>query len=246
MKIVIDQQLVEVEPGTTILEAARQNGIDIPTLCYHEAFGGQGMCRMCMVEVKTGNVSRLVASCTYPITGEMEITTSTAAIERIRRNIIGLLYRRAPNSEFMQQWHEKYQRPQFRLSLDAEERCILCRLCVKACEEMGSSAITAVFRGIDKRIGTPYDDAATACIGCAACAWVCPSGAIDLTETEDSRSIWHKDFTLVRCQKCGQVIGTPEQLEYVAAKSGLPAIESGLCQQCRKKQAAVRLSDFHR
>jgi len=244
MRIIIDEKPVEVEPGTTILEAARQNGINIPTLCYHEAFGGQGMCRMCMVEVKNGATTRLVASCTYPISEAIEVRTSTPAIERIRRNIIGLLYRRAPNSEFMRQWYDRYQEPQFRLSLDVEESCILCRLCVKACEEMGSSAIAAVFRGTEKRIGTPYDDAATACIGCGACAQICPTRAIVMTESEDRRIIWNKDFTLVRCQRCGQPVGTPEQLEYIASKSGLP-LEIELCQECRRKQAAVRVSGFH-
>ena len=102
MKIIIDQQELEVNPGVTILEAARQHGVNMPTLCYHEAFGGQGMCRMCMVEVTKGNSRQIVAACTYPINTEIEVQTSTPAIEKGRRTIVSLLYRSAPDSQFMQ------------------------------------------------------------------------------------------------------------------------------------------------
>lgn len=152
MKITIDHQEMNVDPGETILEAAKKAGINIPTLCYHEAFGGQGMCRMCMVEVKTGNTKRVVASCTYPIYEEIEVVTSTPGIEKFRRNIISLLYRNAPESELIQKLYKDYKCEENRLSINEGESCILCRLCVKACEEMGSSAISAVFRGTEKRL----------------------------------------------------------------------------------------------
>ena len=84
MKVTIDGNEIEVNLGETILEAAKRAGVGIPTLCYSEAFGGQGVCRMCMVEVKDGDRKRLVASCTYPITGEIEVQTNTPELREIR------------------------------------------------------------------------------------------------------------------------------------------------------------------
>ena len=150
MRISINQQEIDVNPGDTILEAARKTGIEIPTLCYHEAYGGQGMCRMCMVEVKTGSTTRMVASCTYPIYQEIEVETSTPAIEKIRKNIVALLYKSSPGSEFMEKLYREYhggEMGEVQFSPEFSDRCILCRLCVKACEEIGTSAISAIYRG---------------------------------------------------------------------------------------------------
>lgn len=244
MKISIDQQVIDVNPGETILEAARQHGINIPTLCYHEAFGGQGMCRMCMVEVKTAHSAIIVAACTYPITEAIEVQTSTPMIEKARRTIIELLYRSAPSSPFMEKLYRDYQCGVNRLKISASERCILCRLCVRACEDIGSSAISAILRGTEKRISTPFDSASTVCIGCAACANICPTGAIGISETSKERTIWHRTFVMVSCQRCGQSFATQEQLDYTAERTGMQGWEINLCQDCRKKHLAAQIEQF--
>ncbi|MDD3364197.1 MAG: 2Fe-2S iron-sulfur cluster-binding protein [Syntrophomonas sp.] len=245
MRISINQQEIDVNPGETILEATRKTGINVPTLCYHEAFGGQGMCRMCMVEVKNGNTTRLVAACTYPIYEEIEVKTSTPAIEKIRRNIVTLLYRTAPKSEFMEKLYKEYNCVENQLSIDQDERCILCRLCVKACEEIGSSAISAIFRGTEKRVSTPFDEAATMCIGCGACAEVCPTDAIELSETDEERTIWNKTFAIVHCERCGQAFTTKEQLDYIVSRTGIESNVANLCEDCRKKNLAARINQFN-
>ncbi|MDD4801970.1 MAG: 2Fe-2S iron-sulfur cluster-binding protein [Syntrophomonas sp.] len=244
MKIRIDQQEIDVNPGETILEAARQNGINIPTLCYHEAFGGQGMCRMCMVEVKTAHSTNLVASCTYPINEVIEVHTSTPVIEKARRTIIALLYRTAPQSEFMKKLYQEYKCVENQLEINENERCILCRLCVRACEEIGSSAISAILRGTEKRISTPFDEASTVCIGCAACANICPTGAIELSQTPAGRTIWNRTFAVVTCQRCGQAFATREQLDYIAQHTGIKGSESKLCDDCRKKNLAAQIEQY--
>jgi NADH dehydrogenase/NADH:ubiquinone oxidoreductase subunit G len=245
MRVSIDHQEIDVNPGETILEAARKTGIKIPTLCYHEAFGGQGMCRMCMVEVKTGDTTRLVASCTYPIYEEIEVKTSTPAIEKIRRNIVTLLYRTAPKSEFMEKLYREYNCKENRLSIDQNERCILCRLCVKACEKIGSNAISAIYRGTEKRISTPFDEAATACIGCAACAEVCPTGSIEISESNEERTIWNKKFAFVHCKRCGRAFATKEQLDYIVARTGMEGNAANLCEDCHKKNLAAQVNQFN-
>jgi len=246
MRIKIDGIELEVQPGEILLNAARRAGITIPTLCYHEAFGGQGHCRMCLVEVRKGAEVKLVASCTYPINEEVEVKTRTPVVEKIRQNIVMLLCKEAPASEIMQKMYVEYGCEANLLEPNEGERCILCRLCVKACEKMGASAISAVFRGTSKRIGTPYDEPSADCIGCAACAQVCPTGAIEVRETADTRTIWHRDFELVRCKECGRVVGTKEQSDYLRSKLNGITPDYELCDTCRRHRAAKRLKDYGR
>jgi bidirectional [NiFe] hydrogenase diaphorase subunit len=236
MKIIINGTEIEAASGETILEVARRAGIKIPTLCYSEAFGGQGVCRLCMVEVKEGNRKRLVASCTYPVSSEVEVTTETPAIQEIRRNIVMLLYRRAPNSAYMQQLYLEYGCPGDVLPVDSEERCILCRLCVRACEKVEACAISTVSRGTDKHLGTPYDEASPDCIGCAACAEICPTKAIDVQQTADKRVIWHKEFDLATCTVCGKRFSTPIFIERVQSKLGQLYDQELICPECKRKR----------
>lgn len=245
MKMRIDGREIEVRSGETIMEAARRAGISIPALCYHEAFGGQGHCRMCMVEVQAGGVTRLVASCTYPVTREVEVKTSTPAIEKIRRDIVTLLYKRAPDSDFMERLYHSYGCSDNTLHANLGERCIMCRLCVRACEEMGVSAISAVSRGTDKRIATPYDEASPDCIGCGACADICPTGAIEVIEKGSRRVIWNKVFEMADCQRCGRPFATLAQLEYLESRLDRDVVKQRLCSNCRRKEVVGKVRRYN-
>ena len=111
-------------------------------------------------------------------------------------------------------------------------KCILFGLCARACSELSVGAISTVNRGVTKEVATPYHDESPVCVGCGSCASVCPTGAIELTETATTRTIWGKTFALVRCAKCGAVLGTAEELALAAKKAGQET--ETLCERCRK------------
>ncbi|HHW28873.1 MAG TPA: 2Fe-2S iron-sulfur cluster binding domain-containing protein [Syntrophomonadaceae bacterium] len=242
MKVTIDGKNIEAKLGETILEAAKRVGVEIPTLCYSEAFGGQGVCRMCMVEVKEGERKRLVASCTYPITREIEVQTNTPELQEIRRNIITLLYRRAPNSDYMKKLYQEYEGISVE-PVDPAEKCIMCRLCVKACEKVGAYAISAIMRGTEKRIATPFDEASPNCIGCSACADICPTGAIIVKKENGKQEIWHKTFEMSRCENCGKYFSTLPVNEHVKEQLDIEMSGENLCPNCRRKKLASDIAE---
>ncbi|NLT19737.1 MAG: 2Fe-2S iron-sulfur cluster binding domain-containing protein [Syntrophomonadaceae bacterium] len=244
MKIMLNGQEREAREGETILEMCRREGIPIPTFCYYQAFGGQGACRMCMVELREEGQeqTRLVAACTYPIKSSVEIITESERIQRLRRTIVMLLARRAPDNPLMEALARTYSSPRLTAIEVEPPNCILCGLCIHACEEMGRTAIWSMFRGIDKRIGTPYDEASEDCIGCAACARICPTQAINLEEEGSTRRIWNKTFELVACQRCGKNYTTREELEYLWERTEYG--KEKLCESCRKKTLAINMKSF--
>lgn len=237
MNIVINGKVCSCEKGEFLLQAARRNGIEIPTLCHHDGFPGQGSCRLCIVEVAEKGRKKVVVSCVYPVEQECEVFTESEKVQRERRMILTLLKKRAPESPEIQELCDRYQAediPRF-VTVDGS-RCVMCGLCVKACAELSVGAISTVNRGVSKEIATPYHEESAVCVGCGSCAYVCPTGAIPVTETEDTRMIWGKTFELVHCKECGRVIGTKQELHMAAAKAGTdPDV---LCADCRKKRMA--------
>jgi len=183
-----------------------------------------------------------VAACTYPINGVVEIITESERIQRLRRTIVMLLTRRAAGHPLLVEMALSYAAPRLSALIVDPPDCILCGLCINACEEMGKTAIWSMFRGIDKRIATPYDEAADDCMGCAACARICPTQAISMEEDGANRIIWNKTFSLVACQRCGKKYATREELEYLRERSEYG--QEQLCESCRKKTLAVNMKTF--
>ncbi|MBR3258603.1 MAG: 4Fe-4S binding protein, partial [Eggerthellaceae bacterium] len=121
--------------------------------------------------------------------------------------------------------------------------CILCGLCVQACNSLGTGAISTVLRGTEKKVSTPYDKASAFCVGCLSCANVCPTGAIEYRETETTRTIWNREFHLVFCAECGAPLGTPEALRHAVGPEGeTPTV----CEACRKKHLADEMMSTYR
>ncbi len=180
LQLTIDGKKVEAEAGWTLLETARQHGIEIPTLCYHEAVEPFGACRLCVVELKQGDRSRLVASCVYPAEDGLEVLTDTEAVNNVRRWVFELLLAACPASEEIKRMAAEYGVGETRLEVhDPDEKCILCGLCVRACAQVvGANAISTVGRGVHKKIGAPYLTPTDACVACGTCLTVCPTGAM--------------------------------------------------------------------
>ncbi len=241
MTITINGTPCQCEKGELLLQVARRNGFEIPTLCHHDAIAGQGCCRLCIVEVVERGRGRIVVSCLFPVEHGCEVYTDSDKVRRQRGMILRLLEKRAPESPEIRALCAKYGAPEIDRFVQVDgSKCVLCGLCVKACGELSVGAISTVNRGVTKEIATPYHEPSSVCIGCGSCASVCPTGAIEVTETADTRTIWRKTFQLVRCEHCGAVIGTAEELAYAAKRSGQE--RDNLCRTCRQARMADTLA----
>ena len=211
--ITIDAIEITVPSGTTILAAAKMAGLHIPTLCDHPDLTPIGACRLCMIEID--GQPGLQIACTYPITKPLKITTTSAAIRTARRHIIDLLLtdhygqcytcKRNNNCElqclaaeygidllrFGQTDSQKYPIDHSGSLVFDMNKCILCRRCMRACNELQNiGCLTISGRGDQSRIATFADKplALSACIECGQCIIRCPTGA--LTEVDQTDEVW--------------------------------------------------------
>ena len=186
IKVTIDGRVTMVEPDTTILQAAKDLNIEIPTLCYHPALEPYGACRLCTVEILDRGRSRLVTSCNYPIRHEIEVLTASDKVVRGRKMIVELLWARCPEARIFQELGARYGIEKPRFEPREGELCYLCGLCVRFCNEVvGARAISFIGRGVAREVGTPFYKVSEACIACGACEFICPTGAIKVSDITD-------------------------------------------------------------
>jgi len=125
---------VEVEQGSTVLEACKFFGIEIPTLCYYEGLTPYGGCRLCLVEIGEGENAKLVSSCTYPVEQGLVVRTNTKRVINARKMMIELLLSICPESKTIQDLASKFNVRKVRFKVRHDD-CILCGLCVRMCKE---------------------------------------------------------------------------------------------------------------
>ncbi len=226
----IDGKEIKAEAGKSVLEAAKSAGIDIPTLCYHPALAPFGSCRLCVVEIESRGRKRIVTSCNYPIEEGLVVATHSEEVIEIRKGIIELYLAQAPVAERIKELAKEYgvEAPRFKIG-DENEKCILCGLCARICEErMGASAINFMHRGVDREVATPYqltrEIDMDVCRACGACAFVCPTGAIDLEEITTKKPV-----PILSEYEQGLAQRAPVYIPFAQAVPNKPVIDKEQC-----------------
>ncbi|OGO19163.1 MAG: ferredoxin [Chloroflexi bacterium RBG_16_50_9] len=244
MKLVIDDQEVETEPGKTVLEAALDAGIYIPHICYHPDLPSAGACRLCVVEID--NIQGLPTACTTPAAEAMGVKTKTPNIDKVRQLSMQLMLARHPadcescpkylNCELqsLKQYIGITEGGHFRRRMNAVPadtsnplfthdycRCILCGRCVRACYQLrGIGVLSFIKRGSETSIGTAFGRS-LADAGCkfdGACVEVCPTGTLrdheKLIKAGKSRKA-----NLIPCKfTCPAGIDAPQYIRFIREK----------------------------
>lgn len=199
----IDGKNVSARAGQTILEVAKENGIEIPTLCHLDGLGDVGACRICVVEVKGS--PKLFPACVTSVFEGMEVTTQSERLRKHRRTLLELLFaernhicsvcvsnghcelQSLAQDQGLTHVRLPYRNPDLPVDASHERftadhnRCILCTRCVRVCAEVEGAHVWDVMgRGIDSMIITDLheDWGSSTCTRCGKCVQVCPTGAL--------------------------------------------------------------------
>lgn len=243
--LTINDQHLRVKEGITILQAAETAGIKIPTLCYHKALSWYGACRICLVEISINGSSEIQASCQYKVQPGMIVRTDSERVIRTRKIMVELLLARCPNSKEIRELADELGIRETRFP-KRDEDCLLCGLCVRVCQEVvGMSAIGFINRGTEREVTTPYQAHSDVCIGCTACAMVCPTGAIKIEDHKNLRKIplWHTELKRKRCKVCGNFFAPEVEIDFLKRKKDkLPQDLFETCPDCRRSELGNKLS----
>ena len=224
--LTINGKLVQAESGEMLLAVIKRLGIDVPHTCDHNAVEPYGACRLCTVEItkkEWDGWKNQVTSCLYPVEEGLIVSTHTPELIDIRKTLIDLFLARSPKAKLIRDMAAEYGITQtsYQEIPDGDD-CILCGLCTRICDQMGFHAISSVNRGHGKEIAPPLGEPPPDCVGCLACAQICPTDFIKWEDKAGRRRIWERDFELVTCEQTGQPTITKAFAEHLVKHRGIP------------------------
>ncbi len=228
--LTIDGQKVTVPAGITVLEAARQMGIDIPTFCHDPELSRPGACRICVVEIKGWR--NLPPSCVTTVTEGMEVETESEAVVEARRTILDLLLANHPQdcmtcqkfgdcrlADYAYRYGLKkttFVGEQTNVPVDESSavitrdvnKCILCGKCVRVCAEIvGRNVVDFVSRGFTTKVSPALElglgEKEAGCVSCGSCVAVCPVGALTEKNMQGIARPWEVKKVKTTCPYCG-------------------------------------------
>lgn len=261
--IQIDGKKILAKPGSTVMEAALANGIEIPHLCYHPELSVSGGCRLCIVEVEGRATPH--PSCELQCEDGMVVQTHSKQLREYRREIIDLFVSDHPldcvicdkaGSCLLQKYAYEYNvletsyTKQISRSLYQDDNpffirdhqyCILCGRCVRVCDEIvGAHAIDFAQRGLVSYIATPFDSplAETSCVFCGSCVQVCPTAALMPVSRLRQGREWELDRVKTTCAYCGvgceiEYAVKDEAIIYARSRPDAPINNEFLCTKGR-------------
>ncbi|MBD3235762.1 MAG: 2Fe-2S iron-sulfur cluster binding domain-containing protein [Candidatus Eisenbacteria bacterium] len=188
VEIQVNDQSLTVPRDSYLLPALLQAGIVVPTLCHHKDLTPNGTCRLCIVEITVRGKQRLVTACNYPVREPVTVETDSERVRQHRRVLAEMYLGRWPNVPAIQEIAKRCGvtgESRFRSPLTDEnpQACVLCTHCVRGCAEfIQEKILDFAGRGIGRHLTMPFGEVDSHCVQCTSCAYVCPTGAIQIVD----------------------------------------------------------------